>query len=231
MIVGSPSPKTDPIPDGSRAVRFQASDHVRLAGRLFGRGSTGVVLSHMGNPDDSQVDWWPLAVLLAERGFTVLTYDRRGVCPGGAAGCSGGEDTGDTWKDVVGAVQFLRARGVNEVVAGGASLGAMATIYAAARIDIDGLIVVAPVEIYDGVALTDLVSDIAGPKLFLVGRDDGEPATATRSIYRHAHEPKDLIVLDTGEHGTDILRYEVPGAANRFRGAVIRFLIRVAPPR
>lgn len=226
---GSPSSATNQSPQGSRAVHFEASDHVRLAGRLFGRGSTGVVLSHMGNPGDSQTDWWPLAMMLADRGFTVLTYDRRGVCPGGAAGCSSGRnDFGDSWKDVVGAIRFLRALGAKVVVAGGASLGAMATVYAAGRADIDALIVVAPVDIYNGVALTDLVREVSGSKLFLAGRDDDEPAMVVRDMYRRARQPKELVLLNTGEHGTDILTYEVPGAAAKFREAVVGFLTRLA---
>jgi hypothetical protein len=51
----------------STEVRFHASDGVRLEGRLFGRGRTGVVLAHMS--DGSQGEWFSFAAALAERGI------------------------------------------------------------------------------------------------------------------------------------------------------------------
>ena len=50
---------------------------------LLGSGRTGIVLSHMENPVDRQADRYGVAHVLAERGYVVLTYDRRGVCPRG----------------------------------------------------------------------------------------------------------------------------------------------------
>jgi hypothetical protein len=38
----------------STPVRVRAADGVRIAGRLFGKGDVGVVLSHMGAGDQSQ---------------------------------------------------------------------------------------------------------------------------------------------------------------------------------
>lgn len=126
----SPSPV---VPGSSRAVRFQAADGVRLEGRLFGTGRVGVVLSHMGRTGDDQSGWFPAASFLADRGYFVLTYNRRGVCPGGELGCSGGHDSlADHWKDVLGALAFLRER-VRTVFLGGASIGAMATFFAVER--------------------------------------------------------------------------------------------------
>ena len=77
-----------PPPDlsGSRAVTFESRDGVTLEGRLFGDGSTGVVLSHMRPAD--QRSWFAFANRLADEGYLVLTYDFRGYCPGGEGGCS-----------------------------------------------------------------------------------------------------------------------------------------------
>src|SRR6266498_5296894 len=114
---------------------FQAEDGIRdadvtgvqtcalpiLAGRMFGSGAVGVVLSHQGGTAANQSDWWGMARLLTDRGYRVLTYDFRGICPGGVAGCSGGHFGGRTqWKDLLGAVAFIRSAGSRQVVVGGA---------------------------------------------------------------------------------------------------------------
>ncbi|HEU4831977.1 MAG TPA: hypothetical protein VFU18_04640 [Actinomycetota bacterium] len=67
----------------SESVRFRGAGGVRLEGRVFGSGDVGVVLGHMRPGDQSQ--WLGFVALLADRGYMVLTYDRRGVCPGGAS--------------------------------------------------------------------------------------------------------------------------------------------------
>jgi pimeloyl-ACP methyl ester carboxylesterase len=115
------------------AVTFEASDGVKLVGRIFGDGEVGVVLAHMGRWEDTQADWYRLARALAERGYTALTYNRRGVCSGPGRECSGGpDDYATSWKDVVGASGFVRARGATDVVLIGASIGAMASLHALA---------------------------------------------------------------------------------------------------
>jgi pimeloyl-ACP methyl ester carboxylesterase len=208
----------------SRALRFRAADGVVLEGRLFGEGEVGIVLDHMGDGDQGQ--WWQLAGLLADRGYAVLTYNRRGACPGGALGCSQGEDDGGGWKDVVGAVAALRSAGAERVAVGGASQGAMESLYAATRgdADVDGLLWVAGADLYGGVKAAHLVRSITGPKLFLAGRFDGDLAALAGRLSRVALPPKELVILETGEHGTDILAYEEPAIADRFRQAVIDLL-------
>ena len=76
----------------SEPVRLHGDGGVRLEGRLFGSGVVGVALAHMRGGDQSQ--WFELAGLLADNGYRVLTYNRRGSCPGGELGCSGGHDVG-----------------------------------------------------------------------------------------------------------------------------------------
>ena len=92
----------------SESVRFRGAGGVRLEGRVFGSGDV-VVLGHMRPGDQSQ--WLGFAALLADRGYMVLTYDRRGVCPGGELGCSGGQVSDSGWEDLAYAVDLLRERG------------------------------------------------------------------------------------------------------------------------
>ena len=74
----------------STPVTFDSTDGVQLAGRLFGpeHPRTGVVLAHMLPADQSS--WFEFADVLAGNGYGVLTFDFRGYCPGGDAGCSDG---------------------------------------------------------------------------------------------------------------------------------------------
>jgi len=89
----------------------------------------------MGRGGDNQADWFPLAAALASDGYTVLTFDRRGVCVDGIAGCSEGNPGYElAWRDVVGAVSFLEGRGFRRIFIGGASIGAMASLRAAEKL-------------------------------------------------------------------------------------------------
>jgi dienelactone hydrolase len=117
----------------STAVTFDSADGVHLEGRLFGRGNdVGVVLSHELPADQSS--WWDFAQRLADEGYLALTFDFRGYCPGGNAGCSQGErDISQIWQDVLGAVDFVRAQGAGRVMLVGASMGGTASLVAAAH--------------------------------------------------------------------------------------------------
>ena len=175
----SPSRSTDPwlsYAAISRAVSFSASDGVKLAGRLFGAGHTAVVLAHMGNPGDNQTDWFPLAAAFSKDGFTVLTFDRRGVCFPGIAGLLQRKSRIPTCVEGrARAVSYLEARGSHQIFIGGASIGAMATLQAAEslRNRVAGVIWLAGLRDASGYRFlrTD-VSAVAAPKLFMSATDD-----------------------------------------------------------
>jgi pimeloyl-ACP methyl ester carboxylesterase len=158
-------------------VHFRASDGVLLDGRIFGSGGrVGVVLVHMGRPGDSQADWTESARLLSREGYVVLSFDRRGVCPRAGAGCSRGtDDYASSWRDVVGAVDFLGERGTQRSIVVGASIGAMSSLYAAAahRIEPAGLIELAGINHASGYDFDRAqIRGIRGLKIFLSARDD-----------------------------------------------------------
>jgi hypothetical protein len=117
-----PAPERADLLAMSEPVRLHGDGGVRLEGRIFGSGDVAVALAHMGGGDQSQ--WFGLAGLLADNGYRVLTYNRRGSCLGGELGCSGGHDVGG-WRDLAFVVERLREAGAQRVVVGGASLGAM----------------------------------------------------------------------------------------------------------
>jgi len=217
----------------STPVHFR-SGGATLAGRLFGSGRTGIVLSHMGPANSDQTAWWPMAALLARHGYLVLTYDYRGICPGGAAGCSTGTvNSVNGTADVNAALDFLRSRGARRLVVGGASIGAMGSIdVASRRTDLAALISVSGVE-FAGPFVLDrtVLQRIPCPKLFVAGKYDREAADSARDWTRGALPPKQGHVLRTGLHGTDMLTGSgedafVPGTLVRL---VLSFLQRHAP--
>ena len=208
----------------SEPVSLRGEGEVHLEGRLFGSGEVGVVLAHMGGSGD-QSQWLALAGLLAEHGYRVLTYNRRGTCPGGDLGSSGGRNEGGGWQDLTFLVERLRDAGARRVIVGGASLGAMESLYALSRgLDADGLIWVSGIDLYQGVPVTEQVDDLTVPKLFIAGEFDDEPAELQRVFERNAPGQNEIVTLDTGEHGTDILDFGQAPIADEFRQAVMDFL-------
>jgi pimeloyl-ACP methyl ester carboxylesterase len=209
-------------------VHFRASDGVLLDGRLFGKGEKGVVLVHMGRPGDTQADWAGLARLLAEKRYVVLIYNRRGVCQRGGTGCSRGiDDYGSSWKDIVGACSFLRGRGAKRTVVAGASIGAMASLYAASERHIRpaGLIEFAGINNASGYGFDRAqIHRIPGMKLFLSARrDDYGGGQAAREWFSWASPPKRLVLVPGSEHGTDLLRPVNP-LHERVERLILRFV-------
>jgi dienelactone hydrolase len=215
-------------------VSFEAADDVRLSGMVFGEGAVGVVLAHMGRGGDTQADFYPLAHELAEQGYLALTYNRRGVCGDSGKECSQGpDDYASSWKDVVGAAEFVHSRGATSVVLIGASIGAMASLYAAVshRLEPAALIEIGGVNHASGYDFTrDQLQELPGAKLFVSAADDGYGgASAAREWYGWANEPKQLEILPGAQHGTDMLRGGEP-TAKPLVEFVLRFLTRAVPP-
>jgi pimeloyl-ACP methyl ester carboxylesterase len=215
-------------PEGSRAVSFPSADGVRLEGRLIGEGSVGVVLSHMRPAD--QRSWWPFARDLADAGYLVLTYDFRGYCPGGVGGCSAGErDLGEIWRDVLGAIDFLRSRGARQVVLIGASMGGTASLLAAAQdqVSVEAVVTLSAPASFEGMDLTpDVLTRVDAAKLFVAGTGDGQAAADAERLFDLSPPPKRVEILTTDAHGTDILS---GNQAGRARTLILRYLEQVAP--
>lgn len=224
----------DPLA-GSTAVRFQASDGVKLEGRVFGTGTTGIVLAH-GNDEGGQGTWFDFAPVLAKSGYRVLTFDFGGFCPGGSYGCSGGpRNLTDTWLDVAAATQYLQAQGVTKVFLIGASLGAHSVLWGASRpgFDVAGVVAISgPQNALGGPELhydltPDVLQQIQERKLFMAGTQDVEegysPAADAKAMYAASNEPKQLALLDTTAHGAAMLAAGTP-TGDEAIGQVLAFI-------
>ena len=193
----------------SRPLTFESIDGVRLAGRMFGPDGApaGIVLAHMKPADQSS--WFDFADQLGSLGYRVLTFDFRGYCPGGDAGCSEGKmDVAQIWQDVEGAVGLLRSEGVRRIGLVGASMGGTASLIVASRSDqaIDAVVTLSAPDSIEGLtAGPDVLQAVTAAKLFLAGSGDASAAQAAQAFYDESIQPKRVEILPTSDHGTDIL--------------------------
>ncbi len=220
---GTPSADSTPT-------TFEASDGVTLAGRLFGPDDAraGVVLAHMYPSDQSA--WFDFADRLGDRGYRVLTFNFRGYCPGGDAGCSEGDKRiGAIWQDVAGAVDALRNRGVARIALVGASMGGTASLIVASQ-EGDGIDVVvtlsAPTSFEGLSAGADVLAEVTAAKLFIAGHEDVVAVQAVDTFYAESLQPKRPLILTTGDHGTDILTGNQAGIAST---EIVNWLERYMP--
>ena len=59
-----------------REISFLTEDNIKIAGRLFGKSETAIILSHMYPTDKSS--WDDFANELMQNGYQALTFDFRG---------------------------------------------------------------------------------------------------------------------------------------------------------
>jgi pimeloyl-ACP methyl ester carboxylesterase len=205
-------------PDGCIATnaRFRTTDGVRLEGAVLGRGDTGVVFAHQVAGDRCQ--WLAFARELSAKGYRALVFDMRGY------GSSSGSANIAPHRDVAAAAAALRRRGAKRIVLVGASMGGTGVVAAAPGIrpPISGLVDLSGPTGFGGVNALPAAKRLRAPALFVAGRDDGDFATATRTLYRAAAtKDKALLIAPTSWHGVDLVsRPDV-------KKAVLAFVARV----
>jgi pimeloyl-ACP methyl ester carboxylesterase len=214
----------------SQAVTFTTSDGVELAGRLFGPedATAGVVLAHMLPADQSS--WFEFADRLGGLGYRALTFDFRGYCPGGVAGCSEGErGVAGIERDVAAAIAYVKGQGVKRIGLVGASMGGTASLVAASRPDkaIDTVVTLSAPASIDGLtAGPEVLQAVTAAKLFMAGNGDAVAARSAQAFYDESAPPKRVEILTTSDHGTDILE---GNQAEIARNLIIDWLERYVP--
>jgi pimeloyl-ACP methyl ester carboxylesterase len=214
----------------SRPVTFRSRDGVRLSGRLFGPddATAGVVLAHMLPAD--QTSWFDFAQRLGTMGYRALTFDFRGYCPGGDAGCSSGErDVAAIWQDVLGAVDEVRSGGVSRIALVGASMGGTAALVATSQ-DPEGvqaIVTLSAASSIEGLSADlNVLQTITAAKLFVAGSTDTVAAESAQTFFDTSLQPKRVELLTTSDHGTDLLE---GNQAEQTRTAILGWLERYLP--
>ena len=201
-------PATVAVP-ASVAVTFTTADGVSLAGRLFGPSDAqaGIVLSHMLPADQSS--WYAEADRLAAQGYRVLTFDFRGYCPGGDAGCSQGtQDLNEAPTDLTAALSYLGSQGPSRLGLVGASIGGLASLVVAShQTNIPAVVTLSAPEVLNAVSAgPPVLAAVTGAKLFIAGLGDPTgSAQAAQDLYENSPQPKRLDIVPVDDHGTDLL--------------------------
>jgi pimeloyl-ACP methyl ester carboxylesterase len=207
---GSADGPVSPAPTDTDVVTFKTPDGVTLSGRLFGpRDATaGIVLAHGATVNQSS--WFAFAEELGNRGYLVLTFDFRGYCPGGDAGCSHGtKDSNARPVDLHAAIDEIRSLGIDRLGLMGSSLGGATTLAVSADEgdDLDLVIALSAVSSVGSVVIDDSVLQrISAAKLFMAGLQDDGIASLAQGFFDASEQPKSLVLLETGDHGAEMLR-------------------------
>ena len=136
----------------------------------------------------------------------MLVFDHRGFGSSGSTSRRSRANRVDF--DVLGAIRTLRARGVQSIVLGGASLGGAAVLGAAALVipSVDGVISFSSPQIYANVDAMADVRALRTPVLFLADEHDAEFADEARMLYDACASPdKRLVITGGAEHGFRLL--------------------------
>jgi dienelactone hydrolase len=131
---------------------------------------------------------------------------------------------------VLGAVAYLRDNGAERVVVGGASIGAMASLYAAEQSEsnLDGVIWLAGILRGEYIFEQADVAAIGCPILIMSGDQDRYGAADdARQLQGWATAPNQLLIVESELHGTDILQEGGPHA-DELMQAMVSFVDQVA---
>ena len=199
-----PTPTPFPTPTAtltvpSRDVTFTTSDHMRLAGTLFGHGKTVVIFSNQ--TDTLAWNWTPIAQQFAARGYAALCYDYRG-----RGSSEGDRDLGPSlMTDLRAAISFVQGQGAQRIMLVGASIGGAVTANVAASTPVAAVAIISAPRDFLGVEVSDAtMAHIAAPKLLMNSQGDSY-AQATQAMYNAARPPKDLHLYPGRDHGLDLL--------------------------
>ena len=201
-------------PKGGDVV-FRAPDGTRLAGHMFGRGGTAVVLAHQS--DGTLCQWVPYATRLARLGYLALAFDFRNAGSSQARHYPANIRYGG---DVAGAVAEARRLGARRVFLIGGSLGGSAVLQAAANVRPP---VAGVVSVSGGADLSNAIASVRSlkvPALYLAGSGDVDFAKDAQRLYDATPKAyRAVTILDDSRHGTALV-----GGNTRARQLIETFL-------
>jgi alpha/beta superfamily hydrolase len=198
----------------SQAVSFQTADGVTIRGHLFGEGKTLVILAHM-RPSD-QTSWYGFAEELAKAGYSALTFDFRGY-----GESEGSQELSKIDLDVEAAIETMRDKGFEVIYLVGASMGGTASLIAAARQEVAGVVAISAPSSFEGLDAEAVVGQVSARKLFIASKGDTSAMTSLERLFERAPEPKEEKVFEGSDHGTNLLEGEY---AAEVKAAITAFL-------
>ena len=220
-----------------------------LIGIVLAHGFSEGTAQNAWNARSSSSSDSGFAEYLAALRYGVLTFNFRGFCD--RDGCSEGSmELGENWRDVAAAVEFLRSRGSERIFIVAASMGGIAAFRAAdeAELDLAGIVSLATpqfpsnyytVEPPENDVTAERLQRIAAPKLFIAGADDVQlPGTAplrpgvesvsfsedARAMFEASPEPRQLEIIDSGSHSTDLVITASPDVIEHTRQLIVAFI-------
>lgn len=224
-----PTPTSTPLPrfDGEE-ISFTTEDDLRIYGYIYrGGGDLAVILAHQrskpqpGSPQ-TQKSWQSFAELLANKGYTVLTFNFRGI------GRSEGDINmmeNEVVKDTLAAVEFLQSEGYHRIACVGAEMGGTSCMEAAQSYEFEGLVVIAStLSLGEPTVITDDdIERLTMPKLFICADQDRYERIVgeTQYLCDKSPEPKRLKFFSGTAHGTELFYTE---HGEEFRGLLLDFL-------
>ncbi len=202
------------------AVSFRTTDGFALRGVLLGRGSVGVALGHEKGAD--LCNWLPFARVLAASGFRVLALDFRGH--GSSQAVRADLKAFRLDRDFLAAAKLLRAHGARRTVLMGASMGGTGALVAAAAMQPQpaAIVVLSSPADFSTLDARAAVARVRSPTLYAVGKDDFCCTQDMHDLYgAAAARVKHLELLDSGAHGTELLKGPTGTQARKL---ILRFL-------
>jgi dienelactone hydrolase len=193
------------VPQELRAqiTSLTTSDGVHLSALVLGEGSRGVLLSH--EQGYNICSFIPLARQLAQAGYQVIVPEYRNH---GASEESSDNDNID--RDGMAALVELHRRGAERVFIGGASCGgSVSAILAASEPQITGLLIMSSPAQFGPLDAEAAIAAVTVPTLMIVSPGDMEGAVEreVRTLFAASGAAnKELLIDDSGYHGTDLFR-------------------------
>jgi alpha/beta superfamily hydrolase len=213
VITNTPGPTSiptatrTPIPSfDAEDINFTTSDGLRIVGKLYrGGGDLAVILAHQRDGLSNQNTWKYFAQELATKGYTVLTFNFRGI--------SGSEGDIDAMENLVvedtrAAIEFLAAEGLSRVVCIGAEMGGTSCIEAATTHELSGLVVITAVLSLGEptVISNEDLNSLTMPKLFICSENNkyGRIPGHMQTMFDESPEPKEFVMFPGEAHGTEM---------------------------
>ncbi len=199
-------------------ISFETEDRFLIFGTYYPKeGARPIILLHMLSMDRSSYN--EFAKILNEK-YAVLSSDLRGHGQSTTSMSLRGtnwnefsdDDFRDMVKDVKGAKELLKAKGidVDNLIIIGASIGANTALnYASEDDDVKAVVLLSPGLDYRGVKTEEAMKNYSGKALIMAGEKDTESAEDSRKLKEIAGERAELKIYSGDEHGTELLfRYD-----------------------